>query len=227
MKEDKFLLLIILFALVTMGANLGAFDADLMEARNFVTAREMFKDGHWWETTMNGLPRSETPPLPTWITAIFGSLSSDFPLWLLRLPAMLMGILLVLWTYFLAKDLFQEQHKAQWSAFIAASSMLIIQMARTGSWDIYFVSFAMGSFVYLYRGLITSRNNHINFLLGAILLGCSILSKGPVAVIMLIAFAGGLALLEGYTIFLKKWKEILVAGIIAGSRTSRSKVIYT
>jgi hypothetical protein len=49
--------------------NLEAHDVDLMEARNFVTAREMAVEGHWLIPTMNGELRIAKPPLPSWITA--------------------------------------------------------------------------------------------------------------------------------------------------------------
>ena len=41
-----------------------------MEARNFVTAREMLIDNNWLMPTFNGEPRYQKPPLPTWIAAI-------------------------------------------------------------------------------------------------------------------------------------------------------------
>ncbi|MHB1108669.1 MAG: ArnT family glycosyltransferase, partial [Lutibacter sp.] len=40
----------------------------IMEARNFITAREMVQDNHWLLTTMNGEARYQKPPLPTWLT---------------------------------------------------------------------------------------------------------------------------------------------------------------
>ena len=49
--------------------HLDAFHINIMEARNFITAREMVNDGNWLLTTINGLPRYEKPPLPTWLTA--------------------------------------------------------------------------------------------------------------------------------------------------------------
>lgn len=216
MSNRAFLLAILGFSAVTFGAFPGSWDVDLMEARNFVTALEMVQDGNWWETTMNGLPRLEKPPLPTWLTAVFGSLSADFPVWLLRMPAMLIGMLLVVWTYLLGKEIFDKEHQARWSAFVAASALIIIQMARTGSWDIYFVSFGIGSFYYLYKGLKHDRQRWRNFALGGLLFGCSVLSKGPVAFVMLVGFGAGVMLMEGYAVFLKRWKEILLAGVIIG-----------
>ena len=53
----------------------------IMEARNFVSAREMITDDSWILTTMNGEARYQKPPLPTWMTAneavVSGSLSSS------------------------------------------------------------------------------------------------------------------------------------------------------
>ena len=44
----------------------------IMEARNFITAREMVQDNNWLLTTMNGEPRYQKPPLPTWLSATSG-----------------------------------------------------------------------------------------------------------------------------------------------------------
>ncbi|MDF1516551.1 MAG: glycosyltransferase, partial [Lutibacter sp.] len=46
----------------------------IMEARNFITAREMVQDDNWLLTTMNGETRYQKPPLPTWLTAVSGIL---------------------------------------------------------------------------------------------------------------------------------------------------------
>lgn len=215
MSEKNFLFLLCVFSALCFGAHLDAFEANLMEARNFVTAREMLQDGHWWETTMNGFPRLEKPPLPTWISAIFGSLNPKMPAYLLRIPAAIMGLLLVVWTYFLAKDFFENTNAARWASICAASSLLIIEMAKTGTWDIYYVSFAIGSFVYFFRGL-QSTNSHFNFLIGGMLFGCSILSKGPVAGIMFIAFLSALFISENMKAMFKQWKGIILFGLLAG-----------
>ena len=43
--------------------------ADIMEARNLATAQEMVTYGNYLLPTLNGEPRLEKPPLPTWIAA--------------------------------------------------------------------------------------------------------------------------------------------------------------
>jgi hypothetical protein len=57
---------------VMLVSHLGMIQTNIMEARNLITAREMVKDGHWIFTTIDGMPRYEKPPLPTWLTAFFG-----------------------------------------------------------------------------------------------------------------------------------------------------------
>lgn len=58
----------LLLVIAMLGFSHGNLPVSIMEARNFITAREMITDGNWLLTTMNGLPRYEKPPLPTWLT---------------------------------------------------------------------------------------------------------------------------------------------------------------
>ena len=67
--------------------NLTVDEPDIMESRNFITAREMLADGNWLIPTMNGELRLEKPPLPTWITAAISSLFKTNNLFVLRTPA--------------------------------------------------------------------------------------------------------------------------------------------
>jgi 4-amino-4-deoxy-L-arabinose transferase-like glycosyltransferase len=65
---------IIFLVIAMLGFSIGNLPVSIMEARNFITAREMITDGNWLLTTMNGLARYEKPPLPTWLTAVSGLL---------------------------------------------------------------------------------------------------------------------------------------------------------
>ena len=49
-------------------------EVNIMEARNFISAREMVQNHEFLLTTLNGEPRYQKPPLPTWLTAASGSL---------------------------------------------------------------------------------------------------------------------------------------------------------
>src|SRR4028118_1846616 len=61
------LLLVVLYA--TFLQTRQAIDPSLMEARNFITVREITQNGTWLIPTLNGEPRLAKPPLPTWLTA--------------------------------------------------------------------------------------------------------------------------------------------------------------
>lgn len=61
--KDKIILFILSFC--AFFSNLYVKSADIMEARNFVTAREIIENGNWLIPTMNGVYRFEKPPLPT------------------------------------------------------------------------------------------------------------------------------------------------------------------
>ena len=67
------LLSIALLVLIMLCFGIDNLAVSIMEARNFITAREMITDGNWLLTTMNGEARYEKPPLPTWLTAISAS----------------------------------------------------------------------------------------------------------------------------------------------------------
>ena len=74
-KIEKFPI-IALFTIVSLMlfTHLDLLEVSIMEARNFISAREMISDGNWLLTTINGEPRYQKPPLPTMITAVFGIL---------------------------------------------------------------------------------------------------------------------------------------------------------
>jgi len=53
--------LIILVCLGTFFSNLDVIYVNIMEAINFITAREILQSGEWFLTTMNDIPRYEKP----------------------------------------------------------------------------------------------------------------------------------------------------------------------
>jgi 4-amino-4-deoxy-L-arabinose transferase-like glycosyltransferase len=171
--------------------HLGVQEVGLMESRNFVAAREMAGGGSWLLPTMNGELRLAKPPLPTWAVAGMMRLI-DYPqqdqLFWLRLPAAIMSTLLVLFFWGLLRELTracpgeaEEPGRTAWlGALVLASSLLMITVGRDAQWDIFSHSFMMGSLWLLARA---SRTADRGLLWGAagLLLGLSILSKGPVA----------------------------------------------
>ena len=89
--------------------NLGAFDPDLMEVRNFRTAQEILDKDNWLVPTMNGELRLKKPPLPTWATAVTAMIGGRENLFALRFPAAIAGSLLVLFMFLLGRELSQDE----------------------------------------------------------------------------------------------------------------------
>ncbi len=89
MNSRSYLLAIALVCLAIFFPHLSVVEVNIMEARNFITAREMLEYGNWIHTTMNLEPRYEKPPLPTWMTAVSGAIFGMKNLFGLRLPAVL------------------------------------------------------------------------------------------------------------------------------------------
>ncbi|MBC6608988.1 glycosyltransferase family 39 protein [Hymenobacter sp. BT188] len=181
---------VLLVCVFSFFVHLGAPEVSLMEARNFVAAREMAAGGSWLIPTLNRELRLAKPPLPTWAVAaeevLFGATDN---LALLRLPAALMATLLVLFFWGLASELTRDAPadaidpgRTAWlSALVLASSLLVIVSGREGQWDIFAYSFLVGSLWLLVRGWRSDSQTYGSFVGAGLLLGFSILSKGPVA----------------------------------------------
>ena len=75
-KKDNYTYYLLIVIGLIFFVNLDAIYVNIMEARNFITAREMVNLDHWLLTTINDVPRYQKPPLPTWLTAFFGSLAN-------------------------------------------------------------------------------------------------------------------------------------------------------
>ncbi|SFQ43905.1 ArnT family glycosyltransferase [Parafilimonas terrae] len=179
---EKYPLVVLLAVSVLMlFVHLGLIQTNIMEARNLITAREMVNDGHWIFTTMNGLPRYEKPPLPTWLTAFFMMLGGMHNMFVLRLPVALVCLLLVYFFYKLVKRLQPENNQPLYASLILITSFYIFFSGRDNQWDIYTHAFMVVSIYFLYKVFNEKENLFLNIALAALFTGCSFLSKGPVS----------------------------------------------
>ncbi|RPD45799.1 hypothetical protein DNI29_16750 [Hymenobacter sediminis] len=175
-------------------------DVSLMEARNFVAAREMVAGGSWLIPTMNGELRLAKPPLPTWAVAAWQQLIGPTEdLGLLRVPAALAATLLVLFFWGLVQELTrtatsetQAPGRTAWlAALVLGSSLLVLTTGREGQWDIFANSLMVGCLWLLVRGWQRPERSWLPLLGAGVLAGLSILSKGPVAIYaLLLPFLG-------------------------------------
>ncbi|OAB75771.1 ArnT family glycosyltransferase [Cochleicola gelatinilyticus] len=186
MSKNNYIFWIVLTCLVIFFVNLDALYVNIMEARNFSTAREMLNDGNWLLTTLNGEPRYQKPPLPTWLTALSGALFGLKSLTALRLPAALVTVLLVIYTYFLSEKVTGNKRYAFISSLILSTSFYIIFSGRNGQWDIFTHGFMMVAIYSLYRFFTQEKHLYQHVLIAAFFFGCSFMSKGPVSLYALL-----------------------------------------
>lgn len=159
--------------------------ADLMEARNLATAQEMVTYGNYLLPTMNGEPRLEKPPLPTWIAAGVEHLAPD-NLVMQRYAAALSATLMVLFLYLLVVRLTRNKTTGLIASLILATSINVILMGRTVTWDIYAHSFMLGAIYFMVLALEGKGAQWKHFLLSGFFIGLSFLSKGPVSLYALL-----------------------------------------
>src|SRR5690606_29301547 len=153
--------------------NLDSLPVNIMEARNFITAREMLHDGNWLLTTINGEPRYQKPPLPTWLTAFSAAIFGIKTVWALRLPAAIMLFVLVLLNYTLAQKLTSEKLFAFIGSLIMATSFSIVASAGSGQWDIYTHGFMVVCIYLLYLFFTEESHEYRIALLAGLFFGCS------------------------------------------------------
>ena len=176
---------IFLLVVIMLGFSIGNLPVSIMEARNFITAREMITDGNWLLTTMNGVARYEKPPLPTWLSALFGLLFGIKNVVALRFPAILFVAVTGLGIYKLSHKLLGDQQQSFINALIGITSFYVIGIIVEAPWDIFTHGFMILAVYYLFL-FFQGENPIKNSLLAGCFIGCSILSKGPISIYALL-----------------------------------------
>lgn len=203
LQKSIFYTLLVVTAVILF-AHLGKMYVDIMEARNFVSAREMAEEGHWIFTTMNDAPRYEKPPLPTWLSAWMGQLFSFNNIAALRFPAALSCFFLVIYFYKIVDFITKNSKLAIISSLVLITNFIVIYVGRRGNWDIFSYSFMVIGLYYFILAL-KDIKSYSNYLIAGLLFGCSILCKGPTGPYV---FLIPLYLSYVITFGFPKWKEI-------------------
>lgn len=216
-KIEKYPLLSLLIACLGLYFfSLESLQMSIMEARNFVVAREMLTEGNWFLTTMNGLARYEKPPMPPWLMTPFISVFGLENIMAYRLPTSLMASLGVFLMYFFVKDVSKDSRLALMSALILATSFYYIAIRFEAPSDTYTHVFMFAGVYWLYK-FFSSENIKVNYLvLAGLATGFSILSKGPVGpYALLLPFLPALFLSHKYSNTGKKVKYIILFLVFA------------
>ena len=213
------LLLLILGVLIFI-TNLDVLMVNIMEARNFISAREMLTHNNWIFTTMNEAARYEKPPFPTWLTAISAYLFGMESLFAYRLPAALTSIFLLFIFYKLQLLLAIKKNVAFISSLILMTSFYIVFSGRDGQWDIFTHAFMMGAIYFIIRTLNSEEKKYWHSTIAGLFFGASLLSKGPVSLYALfIPFLISYSLTYKFQNLKVNWKPMLlflIVGISTG-----------
>jgi len=176
----SFFIITLLFFIATFWANNDVLFVDIMECRNIITAREMVYDGNWVMTTMNGEPRIEKPPFPTWIAAV-SEMTSPGDIAMQRAWAGVAAMLLVVFFYKLCRVMFRDKRAAIVSSLVLCTSYSMVLMGRTATWDIWCHCFMLGSIWQMVVALRADGVKWGSWIASGILMGLSVMSKGPVS----------------------------------------------
>lgn len=170
--------LLILLGIGLYGLNLIDLKVSIMEARNFIVAREMLTENHWFLTTMNDLARYEKPPFPAWFTTPFVYVFGLDNVWAYRIPTSIFSTLGLIYFFKLIK-LWLPKDLAFYTSLVLGTSFYYIAIRFEAPSDIYtHVNMIIGIY------FLVRQHPYIylkNMILGGVFLGFSILSKGPVS----------------------------------------------
>lgn len=215
MNNRSYLLAIALVCLAIFFPHLSVVEVNIMEARNFITAREMLEYGNWLHTTMNLEPRYEKPPLPTWLTAVSGALFGMKNLVGLRLPAALSAVFLLFTFYFLGLEILKDKKQAFIGTLILSTSFYIVFSGRNGQWDIFAHAFMLFAIYQLFKAFESDKKSWKQWSLAGVFLGFSFMSKGPVSLFaLLLPFLLAYGFVYKYKNFNVKIKPLLLTLIL-------------
>ena len=181
--EKAFVLVLLVVCLTLFFFRLGSiplFDRD--EGLHAVTSKEMVLSGDWITTKFNGENFYDKPIFFNWLVALsFEGLG--FTELAARLPAALLGLGCVILTYLLGRKMYNPLTGFLGGMILATSPEFII-LSRAVVHDISLVFFITLALFFFYLGFTTETHRQFYFPFFYASLGCAVLSKGPIGVIL-------------------------------------------
>jgi 4-amino-4-deoxy-L-arabinose transferase-like glycosyltransferase len=197
--KNNYLLILFLLSCIFFPFAIGSVHLFDWDEVNFAEiAREMIVNENYLNVQINYQPFWEKPPLFFWLQAlsmkIFGI--NEFAS---RFPNIIVGIVSILSLFYIGKKFITEKFGFIW-ALSYMGSLLPHFYFKTGIIDPLFNLFIFLSiyFFYLYQDQYKKKN----LLIGSILSGLAVLTKGPVAILII--------LLVVFFFVIYKWKTIKI-----------------
>jgi len=208
--------LVLATVVVTSFANADLGTVNVMEARNFIAAREMAFGGSWLLPTMNGQLRIAKPPLPTWPTAVLMRMTgTDADLAVNRIPAGVCGVLLAAFTFLLARRITGEGKLALLSMLVMCTSYIFLLSVRKNTWDIFSVTFMTGALWALAEIVRRPAKAAVFVPAASVMMACAFMSKGPVPFgVMLVPFVAAYAAAFGFDDLKNSLTPLLAAAFL-------------
>ncbi|MCE5238145.1 glycosyltransferase family 39 protein [bacterium] len=176
-------LLVFLVACLVYGFGLGSFGLIARgEPRYAAVARGMLRSGDFVTPRLNGLTYLDKPPLLHWMDAasmaLFGETEGAF-----RLPTMLCAALCTALVYGMARRVFGPR-EALCSTVVLGSSLLWFCMARHARFDMPLAAVITGALWCCWWASEGGRERRLGYVGAAGLLGLGMLTKGPIALVL-------------------------------------------
>ncbi|HEX73483.1 MAG TPA: glycosyltransferase family 39 protein [Candidatus Hydrogenedentes bacterium] len=173
-------------ALFLFGLNIWGYDLWPPDEPRFAeVAREMMESGDYLTPRVNGLPYEEKPPLLFWMIALVSAPIGEVNEWTARIPSVLSGLAVVLFTYALANSLFGA-HVAIWSAIVLMTSFNFWWHARTARIDMLLAACMAAAMYGFWRWEEERRKRWLAFLFLAIV--AATYAKGPMGLLFSLLF---------------------------------------
>jgi len=143
----------------------------------------------WILLELGGEPYTQKPPLYYWLAALPGLVDGRVSEWDARWPSALAGIAAVFLTFRLGLSWFGSQGAALYSALILLGSFRFLHLARRAQLDVLLTAFELVAWLAFARAECGQGSRRTNTALLHAALGAAVLTKGPVALLPLLAIA--------------------------------------
>jgi 4-amino-4-deoxy-L-arabinose transferase-like glycosyltransferase len=172
------ILFVFLACIPTIGLS-ALFDWD--EVNFAECAREMIVSKDYFNVTINFQAFWEKPPLFIWMQ-VLSMLVFGINEFAARFPNVIAAVFTLLALYRFGKDFFGEKFGIAWSSLYACS-ILPFMYFNSGIIDPWFNFFIFSGIIQFYKGSI--QQTAVNFALSGLFIGLAILTKGPVALLLI------------------------------------------
>ncbi|WP_375583673.1 ArnT family glycosyltransferase [Cyclobacterium xiamenense] len=187
--ESKWLWCLVLGSLLIHFANIGGFSIyALDEAKNATAAIEMWQQDEWILPTFNGEPRYAKPPLHYYAFALAYSWFGINPFAARFFPALL-GFGLI-WLVYGFTRYHTNKRLGFWVAFVLCCSphwAIQFHMAVPDPFFLFFLTFSLFCFFTFVK---SDKKSRLLLLAAYSSLGLAVLSKGPVAIVLVVGTMG-------------------------------------